>query len=85
MMAVSTACLETRSHAANDAISNATAALAMFDQYDIGGMKHSSSDGQRTETQIPTINARYGSKYFGLKKIKTVVAWSVIWALAHIW
>jgi hypothetical protein len=29
---------------------------------------HSSSDGQRIETQIPTINARHGSKYFGLKK-----------------
>ncbi len=55
-------------HAANDAISNATASLAMFDQYDIGGIKHSSSDGQRIETQIPTINARHGSKYFGLKK-----------------
>src|SRR6266536_645100 len=55
-------------HAANDAVSNATAALAMFDQYDIDGMKHSSSDGQRVETQIHTINARHGSKYFGLKK-----------------
>lgn len=55
-------------HAANDAISNATAALSMFDQYDIGGTTHSSSDGQRIETQIPTINARHGSKYFGLKK-----------------
>ena len=31
-------------HAANDAISNATAGLSMFDQYDIEGMKHSSSD-----------------------------------------
>jgi TnpA family transposase len=55
-------------HTANDAISNATASLSMFDQYDIGGTKHSSSDGQRIETQIPTINARHGSKYFGLKK-----------------
>ena len=55
-------------HAANDAISNATTALSMFDQYDIDGVKHSSSDGQRIETQIPTINARHGSKYFGLKK-----------------
>ena len=55
-------------HAANDAISNATAALSMFDQCDIGETKHSSSDGQRIETQIPTINARHGSKYFGLKK-----------------
>jgi len=55
-------------HAGNDAIANATAALAMFDQYDIDELKHSSSDGQRIETQIHTINARHGSKYFGLKK-----------------
>jgi TnpA family transposase len=55
-------------HTANDAASNATAELAMFDQYDIDGIKHSSSDGQRIETQVPTINARHGSKYFGLKK-----------------
>jgi hypothetical protein len=55
-------------HAANDAISNATAALPMFNQYDIDGLKHSSSDTQRLETQIHTINARHGSKYFGLKK-----------------
>ena len=44
-------------HASNDDISNATAALSMFDQYDIGGIKHSSRDGQRIETQIPTIMA----------------------------
>ena len=55
-------------HAANDVIANATAALSMFDQYDIDDLKHSSSDGQRIETQIPTINARHSSKYFGLKK-----------------
>ncbi|WP_051978954.1 Tn3 family transposase [Edaphobacter aggregans] len=55
-------------HASNDGIANATAALSMFDQYDIDDLKHSSSDGQRIETQIHTINARYGSKYFGLKK-----------------
>jgi TnpA family transposase len=29
---------------------------------------HSSSDGQKFETRIPTINARYSPKYFGLKK-----------------
>lgn len=40
----------------------------MFQQYDIDEQKHSSSDGQRIETQINTINTRYGSKYFGLKK-----------------
>lgn len=40
----------------------------MFDQYDIDDLKHSSSDGQRIETQIHTINSRHASKYFGLKK-----------------
>ncbi len=40
----------------------------MFNQYDIDDLKHSSSDGHRVETQIHTINARHGSKYFGLKK-----------------
>jgi TnpA family transposase len=55
-------------HSGNDEIANATAALSMFDQYDIGDLKHSSSDGQRIETQIHTINARHGSKYFGLQK-----------------
>jgi TnpA family transposase len=55
-------------HTGNDEIANTTAKLSMFDQYDIGDLKHSSSDGQRIETQIHTINARYGSKYFGLKK-----------------
>lgn len=55
-------------HAANDAISNATASLPVFHGYDIDDQRHSSSDGQRIETQIHTINARYSSKYFALKK-----------------
>jgi hypothetical protein len=55
-------------HPASDAICNATAALSVFQEYDIDDQRHSSSDGQRIETQIPTINARYSSKYFGLKK-----------------
>jgi hypothetical protein len=55
-------------HAGNDAISNATAELALFREYDIDQHIHSSSDGQRIETQINTINAQYGTKYFGLKK-----------------
>ena len=46
-------------HAANDAISNATAALTLFREYDIDHHIHSSSDGQRIETQIDTINARH--------------------------
>jgi TnpA family transposase len=29
---------------------------------------HSSSDGQKFETRIPTLLARYSPKYFGLKK-----------------
>lgn len=55
-------------HAANDAISNATASLPAFHLYDIRDEVHSSSDGQRIETQIDTVNARYSPKYFGLQK-----------------
>ncbi len=55
-------------HAANDGIANATAALSMFEQYDIDAHRHSSSDGQRIETQIHTINARHSSKFFALRK-----------------
>ena len=55
-------------HAANDVISNAIAALPVFHLYDIQKLMHSSSDGQRMETQIDTINARHSTKYFGLKK-----------------
>lgn len=63
--------------AANDAISNATAQLSAFPLFNIGNQLHSSSDGQRIETQIDTVNARHSPKYFGLKKgvsVCTVVA-----------
>lgn len=53
---------------ANDAITNATSALPAFHLYDIREALHSSRDGQRMETQIDTINARYSPKYFGLQK-----------------
>ena len=63
-------------------ISNAIAKLPIFRHYDLDQSVHSSSDtpsadtlslragsiGQKFETQIPTINARYSPKYFGLKK-----------------
>jgi hypothetical protein len=55
-------------HAANDAISNATARLPAFQLYNIRDAIHSSSDGQRFQTQTDTINARYSPKYFGLEK-----------------
>jgi TnpA family transposase len=55
-------------HQANDTICNAISSLSIFDEYDIGGQRHSSSDGQHIETQIPTINARNTKKYFVLKK-----------------
>jgi Tn3 transposase DDE domain len=38
----------------------------VFHLYDIQDTLHSSSDGQRIETQIDTINARHSPKYFGL-------------------
>ena len=47
---------------ANDLVSNATSALPIFRHYDIGGVVHSSSDGQKFETRINTINARYSPK-----------------------
>jgi TnpA family transposase len=55
-------------HGANDAISNAIATLPAFHLFDIRDAVHSSSDGQRVETQIDTINARHSPKYFGLNK-----------------
>lgn len=55
-------------HATNDIITNATASLPAFHLFDIREEVHSSSDGQRIETQIDTINARYSPKYFGLQK-----------------
>ena len=53
---------------ANDLVSNATTKLPIFRYYNLGDALHSSSDGQKFETSIDTINARYSPKYFGLKK-----------------
>lgn len=61
---------------ANDLVTNRIAELPIFRQYDIGGMMHSSSDGQKFETGISTINARHSPKYFGLKK--GVVAYTLV-------
>lgn len=53
---------------ANDRVSNAITKLSIFRHYDIDGVLHSISDGQKYETRINTINARHSPKYFGLKK-----------------
>lgn len=53
---------------ANDCVSNAISKLPVFRQYNLDDIIHSSSDGQKIETAIPTINSRHSSKYFGLKK-----------------
>ena len=53
---------------ANDIVCNAIAALPIFHHYDIGGVIHSSSDGQKFETAVRTFNARHSPKYWGLKK-----------------
>ncbi len=55
-------------HQANDQVSNAIAKLPIFRHYDIDEVVHSSSDGQKFETSIRTLNARHSPKYFGLKK-----------------
>ena len=62
--------------AANDQVSNAAAELPIFQYYDIGDLVHSSSDGQKFETRIHTINARHSLKYFSLKK--GVVAYTLV-------
>lgn len=61
---------------ANDRIANATARLPIFRHFDINEAVHSSSDGQKFEAAIPTINARHSAKYFGLKK--GVVAYTLL-------
>ncbi|MCH9661491.1 MAG: Tn3 family transposase, partial [Bacteroidetes bacterium] len=54
---------------ANDLVSNRIAMLPIFEHYNIkNDTIHSSSDGQKFETQFHTINSRYSPKYFGLKK-----------------
>jgi TnpA family transposase len=50
--------------------------LPIFRHYDIDGVLHSSSDGQKFETRIDTINSRHSPKYFGLKK--GVVSYSMV-------
>jgi len=52
----------------NDRVSNAMAKLPIFRHYDIDEEIHSSSDGQKFETQFSTIRSRHSPKYFGLKK-----------------
>jgi len=61
---------------ANDVVANAIAQLPIFQQYHIGDTIHSSSDGQKFETLIHTINARYSPKYFGL--MKGIVAYTLV-------
>jgi TnpA family transposase len=61
---------------ANDVVANAIAQLPIFQQYHIGDTIHSSSDGQKFETLLHTINARYSPKYFGL--MKGVVAYTLV-------
>lgn len=62
--------------AANDVVSDAIATLPIFHYYNIAETVHSSSDGQKFETRLHTINARHSSKYFGLKK--GVVAYTLV-------
>jgi len=62
--------------AANDRVSNYIASLLIFQHYMVNNQLHSSSDGQKFETAIPTFNARYSPKYFGLKK--GIVAYTLV-------
>ncbi len=62
--------------AANDLLTNALAAMPLFQAFNLGDKVHSSSDGQKFESQFDTYNARHSSKYFGLHK--GVVAYSLV-------
>jgi TnpA family transposase len=62
--------------AASDIICNAIAVLPIFHHHDIGGLVHSSSDGQKFETAVRTFTARHSPKYFGLKK--GIVSYSLV-------
>lgn len=42
--------------------------MPIFRHYHINDIIHSSSDGQKFETQIHTLRSRHSPKYFGLKK-----------------
>jgi len=61
---------------ANASVANAIAQLPIFQQYNLEGVIHSSSDGQKFETLLHTINARYSPKYFGV--MKGIVAYTLI-------
>jgi TnpA family transposase len=53
---------------ANDIVCNTISKLSFFKHFNIDGTIHSSSDGQKFETHIHTINSRHSPKYFGLGK-----------------
>lgn len=61
---------------ANARVVNAITKLPIFGHYNINKLIHSSSDGQKFETGIDTINSRYSSKYFGCNK--GVVSYSTV-------
>lgn len=51
-----------------DIINKATAALPIFDLWNIDGLLHSSLDGSKIGTRLHTMKARYSQKYFGFDK-----------------
>ena len=54
---------------ANDAISNKTVALPIFEYYQINDQgKHGSIDGQKFECRFSSLMARYSPKYFNQNK-----------------
>ena len=64
-------------HAANDRISNATAALPIFPFYSFDlGVLYGAVDGQKFGVERPTVKARHSRKYFG--RGKGVAAYSLL-------
>jgi len=61
---------------ANQKIVDEIAEFELLQDFNINGLVHSSSDGQKFETRFQTINSRYSPKYFGLKK--GIVAYTLV-------
>ena len=60
---------------ANDKIINQLFKLDIFSQYHINDLIHSTTDGQKYETKISTMNSTYSPKYFGLKRVLYHTQW----------
>lgn len=62
--------------AANHCLINATAQFSLFRSYNLNQMIHSSSDGQKFDTRIETVNARHSS-VLPIDVVKTIKTFGI--------